>query len=189
MGSTPTSGTIKIYALYPMKEDLVLWWCKSCGYCWKGKTPYKREVRPYCPRCGSWKVKVKDWLRDEEKWKEAREIALKRAGYRCEVCGRELSKYGQVHHIRYEEYYNPNNLVALCTSCHNLVHKRSKAYKCGKGLFIIGWIIFFLSILFTPFIYFAIGARLIIFGYLLMSEVLRARKLVKKVVNERPPFF
>lgn len=66
---------------------------------------------------------------DSAKWKRTRERALRRDGYMCKRCRR----YGrsvpatEVHHVlhldEYPEYaLRLDNLVSLCTSCHNRQH-------------------------------------------------------------------
>ena len=120
-----------------MKNKLVLWKCYSSGHEWKGKSPYERETRPYCSRCGSHNIKVKDWLVDKEKWESARKIAIERAGRRCEACGKELIS-PRIHHLSYSDYYDPENLVCLCTGCHATLHGKTYPYGLAKFLLVIG---------------------------------------------------
>jgi len=62
-------------------------------------------------------------------WKKKRIQILKRDGYMCQECKR----YGRsvdattVHHIKHvdefpELAYQSNNLVSLCSACHNKMH-------------------------------------------------------------------
>jgi 5-methylcytosine-specific restriction endonuclease McrA len=55
-------------------------------------------------------------------WRERRDQALDRAGYRCQVCnsGRNL----HVHHRTYERRGRelPGDLTVLCSGCHSLFH-------------------------------------------------------------------
>ncbi|MFA4972490.1 MAG: HNH endonuclease [bacterium] len=58
-------------------------------------------------------------------WKERRLEAIRRAGYRCQVCGRvnfDDREY-QVHHRSYEHFgaERPEELMALCKRCHRRV--------------------------------------------------------------------
>jgi hypothetical protein len=66
-----------------------------------------------------------DYLQTAE-WQERRKAALKRAGYRCQVCDRERLLH--VHHRTYVRRGNelPGDLTVLCNECHALFH--------GKGL-------------------------------------------------------
>jgi 5-methylcytosine-specific restriction endonuclease McrA len=52
-------------------------------------------------------------------WRIKREQALRRAGYRCQVCG---DKHGpkQVHHNNYQNLGNekPEDLIVVCSWCH-----------------------------------------------------------------------
>jgi 5-methylcytosine-specific restriction endonuclease McrA len=55
-------------------------------------------------------------------WDDRRRTALRRAGYRCEKCGK--AKPLQVHHLTYERIFNEPqaDLQALCFSCHRWIH-------------------------------------------------------------------
>tara|TARA_R110002012_G_scaffold114738_1_gene261573 strand:+ start:126 stop:731 length:606 start_codon:yes stop_codon:yes gene_type:complete len=57
-------------------------------------------------------------------WRRKREFILKRSGYKCERCGKP-SKY--VHHRTYERvgYENPEDLMAVCKSCHGKEHSEN----------------------------------------------------------------
>lgn len=62
-----------------------------------------------------------------EKWKKRAKAARKRAGYRCELCGRK--KQLSVHHISYVRLgrERKEDLLALCESCHmQIIHKLPK---------------------------------------------------------------
>lgn len=56
------------------------------------------------------------------KWDKVRRQALYDARYRCERCG--ISAPLQVHHLTYRNIFNekPQDLQALCFSCHKWVH-------------------------------------------------------------------
>jgi 5-methylcytosine-specific restriction endonuclease McrA len=59
-------------------------------------------------------------------WKQTRQRALDRAGWRCAICnGREKL---QVHHRTYANLGCEKNadLTALCSPCHELYHSRKK---------------------------------------------------------------
>lgn len=67
----------------------------------------------------------KEWYQEYLKsnhWKETREKALKRSGYKCQVCG--YDKNLQVHHNTYKNigHEDPTDLVVLCWKCHKTFH-------------------------------------------------------------------
>ena len=75
------------------------------------------------------------------KWKGKRERILKRDEYRC----RECKRYGKsvaastVHHVipleqQLELKYSSNNLISLCSKCHDKMHDRvnNKLTKAGE---------------------------------------------------------
>lgn len=136
----------KLYSSKKEKDYLVQWRCQKCGYEWLGKSPRVRIVRPYCCSCGSWNVRVKDWLIDREKWEKAKIYVLKRANYKCQGCGKKISDHFSIHHLNYNNYYNVNNLVCLCPRCHFLIHGRDPAYKSGQVSLVLGIISIVISI-------------------------------------------
>lgn len=73
-----------------------------------------------------------DYLRTEE-WQERRKKALKRAGFRCQVC----NIYGvrlNVHHRTYERRGEEDNkdLITLCKNCHTIFHENGKLASYGE---------------------------------------------------------
>lgn len=67
-------------------------------------------------------------------WKKVREEALKRSGYKCEVCvekGR-VTQAKDVHHIikvsdgDSSTHYNLDNLVCVCDRCHKEIEGMNK---------------------------------------------------------------
>lgn len=58
------------------------------------------------------------------KWLKKRNRALKRAGYKCQVCG--YKKNLQVHHNTYEHIFHEHkqDLVVLCWKCHTTFHHK-----------------------------------------------------------------
>lgn len=58
------------------------------------------------------------------KWLKKRNKALKRSGYKCQVCG--YKKNLQVHHNTYEHIFHEHkqDLVVLCWKCHSTFHKK-----------------------------------------------------------------
>lgn len=59
-------------------------------------------------------------------WQRRRQAALRRAGHKCQVCGRTTGL--QVHHNTYERLGCEANtdLVVLCAGCHGLFHKAKR---------------------------------------------------------------
>lgn len=62
-----------------------------------------------------------DYLRTPA-WEQVREDALARARYRCQTCNSPDDLH--VHHRTYERLgkERPDDVVALCRTCHNAVH-------------------------------------------------------------------
>lgn len=188
--------------LEKMKDNIVLWTCKLCGYDWRGKSPKVRSMRPHCYQCGSWSVKVKDWLIDKEKWEKARLDALERSVWRCQACGQKLNLSAPVHHLDYDDYYHPDNLICLCPHCHFLIHGKSPSYIRGKISMIFGMILIILGVLGinevkisqtpiaqTPlvlaFIGVPLGIGLILLAFRLTKETRKVQKSAKKVIKKR----
>ena len=61
-----------------------------------------------------------------EHWREIRESALKRAGYRCFLCSKGESLH--VHHRTYENLgeESPDDVIVLCRDCHEKHHNIQK---------------------------------------------------------------
>ena len=77
----------------------------------------------------------------DSRWRSKREVILKRDAYIC----RECSRYGktqaaeQVHHINPVEIYPElalvnDNLVSLCTGCHDKMHNRNDRTLTAAGM-------------------------------------------------------
>jgi hypothetical protein len=66
---------------------------------------------------------------ESPQWERTRNIALKRANHKCQICG-SASRL-QVHHNTYDRVYQelPTDLIVLCHSCHDLFHKNGKLAK------------------------------------------------------------
>lgn len=84
-------------------------------------------------------VKVHNFYKSE-RWKKKRLIILRRDRYEC----RECRRYGRVtvattvHHIHSHEHYpelklDTNNLLSLCSTCHNGMHDRVTNELTDKG--------------------------------------------------------
>lgn len=77
------------------------------------------------------------YLRTKE-WQSRRKAALKRAGYRCQVCN--SPDHLEVHHRTYEHIGNelPDDLTVLCDSCHELFSKKMPRWYGWLGSKIFG---------------------------------------------------
>lgn len=62
------------------------------------------------------------------KWRTKQQSIMKRDGYKCRLCGKRAT---MVHHLTYARIFNeqPYDLVAICKSCHDLLHKLDNRYK------------------------------------------------------------
>lgn len=107
-------------------------WARTCDTC-KAKRDtrnnelYKQEQRQREERLAYLQtMPYRDYLQTPE-WEETRKKALKRAGFRCQIC----NAYGvrlNVHHRTYERRGNEDNrdLITLCEKCHGIFHENSK---------------------------------------------------------------
>ena len=68
-------------------------------------------------------LEYKEYLKSEH-WKITKAAALKRAGYRCQLCG--YKKNLQVHHNSYKNlgHEAPEDVIVLCGRCHYKHHKK-----------------------------------------------------------------
>ena len=59
-------------------------------------------------------------------WKRTRISYLQRVGWWCEECYYRPARV--VHHLSYDRLYHeqPEDLMALCVECHDLIHKLPK---------------------------------------------------------------
>lgn len=66
-----------------------------------------------------------DYLQTDH-WKKMRTGALERSGNRCQICNSPSTL--SVHHRTYERRgnENPEDLIVLCQSCHQLFHDNGK---------------------------------------------------------------
>ncbi len=66
---------------------------------------------------------------DTPAWRKFRLEFIRKKGYRCEKCGKELKRGLQVHHKIYREGLKPweypsRDLQCLCVDCHHSLHLR-----------------------------------------------------------------
>ena len=67
-------------------------------------------------------------LLESPKWDEFRREIIKKRNYTCEICGKQMQRGLQVHHLRYYAGHKPweykDNLVqCLCVDCHRQLHE------------------------------------------------------------------
>lgn len=87
----------------------------------------------------------KGYLRSEE-WRVRKKIFLRKAGYKCHVCGAKDTPL-HVHHITYAHFGDEwdSDCVVLCKDCHEEVHEvvdyanLNKA-KCNEDLCLPEWL-------------------------------------------------
>jgi 5-methylcytosine-specific restriction endonuclease McrA len=77
----------------------------------------------------------------DTRWRAKRQKILRRDEYRCQECKRygKTSKAEQVHHINPFELYPvlalvSENLVSLCTKCHDKMHDRTNDKLTALGM-------------------------------------------------------
>lgn len=65
----------------------------------------------------------REYLKTEH-WHEVRRKALRRASYRCQMCGADKSLH--VHHNTYKNrgHEEPSDVIALCADCHAKFHDK-----------------------------------------------------------------
>ena len=100
---------------------------EMCPYC--KRTEFSDEARengPHidvqCANCGGWvhakQCKEKHWA----------EMVKRRAGYKCERCGKPVRGRGAHAHHLLPKWFLPsrefdiNNGICLCTECHKAIH-------------------------------------------------------------------
>jgi 5-methylcytosine-specific restriction endonuclease McrA len=75
---------------------------------------------------GPWRrYRYQRYLRSE-RWRLLRKQVLRRAGWRCECCGRRGPL--DVHHLTYERFGREllGDLQALCRDCHDGAHREAR---------------------------------------------------------------
>lgn len=71
-----------------------------------------------------WRGGVK-YLKYPREYYTIRRWIIERDNETCQICGKDASRKGQVHHIDGNKNHNTeDNLILLCTVCHNRVHSR-----------------------------------------------------------------
>jgi hypothetical protein len=89
-------------------------------------------------RGGKAVLKCKNFY-ESQYWKLVRQTVLASKSFLCCRCGGEAN---QVHHLHYEhageEHFYPENLVAVCRSCHGLVeYARKTESLASRGFFVL----------------------------------------------------
>lgn len=75
-----------------------------------------------------WRKNYRDYMRSD-KWARKSKECLARYGYRCAVCNASAKNVVlHAHHRTYQRlgHERPDDLVALCETCHALFHKYRK---------------------------------------------------------------
>ncbi len=75
------------------------------------------------------KLPYEDYLKSAY-WQQRRFFALRRAGFRCQVCNTDKKKLN-VHHRSYERIGEEKyaDIIVLCEDCHKLFHQHYKIEK------------------------------------------------------------
>ena len=74
----------------------------------------------------------KAYLQSDE-WKKIRELALRRDGYTCRICGTAINL--RVHHVNYEHVGTElelDDVVTLCDECHSKIHIKDYCHEEAK---------------------------------------------------------
>ena len=122
----------------PLPDRLLCWvnamlnkYCTKCGklMIYNGRNlcdeclSKVNEIRKDNDRIYNRRIRNKksDQFYHSKEWKTLSKIVLAKADYKCAICG---GLAVEVHHIKeinvdWNERFNLNNLMPLCTSCHN----------------------------------------------------------------------
>lgn len=110
--------------------------CDACQEKWDLKHSHSNSqwLQEYNARQEALKARItelrtmpyREYLQSPE-WQERRKQAMKRAGFRCQIC----NAYGvrlNVHHRTYERRGNEDNrdLITLCEDCHATFHENGR---------------------------------------------------------------
>jgi hypothetical protein len=93
-------------------------------------TPAKRAADFLKQQLASSGLTMRQWYRQiylkSDHWRDLRQIALEKAGFKCSSCGCGGSL--DVHHERYKSIYNvtQDDLSVLCRKCHKAEHEGKK---------------------------------------------------------------
>jgi len=146
------SSDVRKDGLYPRKGmNVQRYQCRSCGRRFldsyerggRGRPSGERVVK-ICPVCKQPFVVVpsqrhrkfcsiecysKTRYKGDKIRDSVRVQVLKRDGYTCQICGRDVSSWAHIHHTGEED--SSSNLITLCPSCHIRAHK---SLKMGRRL-------------------------------------------------------
>jgi len=93
-------------------------------------TPAKKAAEFLKQQLASSGLTMRQWYRQiylrSDHWRDLRQTALERAGFKCSSCGCGGSL--DVHHERYRSIYNvtQDDLSVLCRKCHKAEHEGKK---------------------------------------------------------------
>jgi hypothetical protein len=102
---------------------------------YRSKSNERIKINYTCCKCEGERYKItnynlrhmpyKEYLKTQH-WKDVREKALNRAGRKCQICNSDFQL--NVHHRTYENRgaEKPNDVIALCRSCHEKFHNISR---------------------------------------------------------------
>ncbi|MEB8093170.1 HNH endonuclease [Mammaliicoccus lentus] len=85
-----------------------------------------------------------DWFYHSNAWRTLRQMAMVRDNYLCQMCLKEnnIKDAEIVHHIIYvtEDFTKAlelDNLMCVCSSCHNKIHANDNKQEINKNVKII----------------------------------------------------
>ncbi|MDT0703917.1 HNH endonuclease signature motif containing protein [Mammaliicoccus sciuri] len=85
-----------------------------------------------------------DWFYHSSAWRTIRQMALERDNHLCQMCleQNEINDAEIVHHIVYvnedfEKALDLNNLMCVCSSCHNKIHANDNQKNKNRNIKII----------------------------------------------------
>lgn len=93
----------------------------------KKKMSESRINNPLASGENHWKWRGGSMKRYPKEFYRVRNLVLDRDESKCQICGKNLLKMQNVHHIDGDKENNDmNNLITLCSTCHNKVHSTAK---------------------------------------------------------------
>ena len=99
---------------------------RTCRYCSAKAAPGSRTCEAHAGEAGRLAADPRRAGYRDPAYRRARRAALRRAGGRCEACGKPLPRRSdgqpvwQAHHIDGDPRHNePDNLLVACPACHS----------------------------------------------------------------------